>query len=254
MRGFTSICAVVLVVLLPSAAFAAESSAAVEIARVTPESGEGIRAVVTGLRQTIIDNGISTAITRASDWVKELEVSWNAHRNGEATGFDMDTDFETTPGNGPVFKGLREAMSISGTRGMSWGPITLGTSTSQDQAWAIGHSQPVVSSITAGSAVEVSSGLVHTDSSGTATAERSLASHDIAFGMQVPGLPWNTQVSADHYWWGARGFGQQIEGNRVSLKFSPVANVEVEGGRSEDKRGSGGFFGVLYRVQLDPTH
>ncbi len=215
MSRFSSIGAIVVALLLPSAAFAADSPSAT--ASFAPSNGtgntetsDGIRGVVTGLRQTIIDNGISTALTRASDWVKELEVSWIAHRNGEASGIDTDTDFETASSNGPAFKGLREAMSISGSRGMSWGPITIGTSTSQDQAWAIGHSQPVVSALTAGSAVEVSSGLVHTDSRGSATAERSLASHDIALGMQLPGLPWNTQISADHYWWGARGFGQRV--------------------------------------------
>jgi hypothetical protein len=64
-------------------------------------------------------------------------------------------------------------------------------------------------------------------------------------------MPWNATIAGDHYWWGVRGFGPQVEGTRVSLKLSPMQHVEIEGGRASDTRGSGGFVGVRYSLPLD---
>jgi hypothetical protein len=90
-----------------------------------------------------------------------------------------------------------------------------------------------------------------TEHDGNTASERALASHDIELGLRVPMMPWNATIAGDHYWWGVRSFGSQVEGTRVSLKLSPMQNVEIEGGRVSDTRGSGGFIGVLYRMPLD---
>src|ERR1700758_4376370 len=102
MRGFGLICAVLVALLGVSGARAADLSPdqAALAAAPTPTtqvsdlgSGDRIRAVVSGLRQSLADNGLSQALSRASDWVKELEVSWTAHRNGRASN-DLTTEAE----------------------------------------------------------------------------------------------------------------------------------------------------------------
>jgi hypothetical protein len=253
MRGFGLICAVLVALLGVSGARAADLSpdqAALATAP-TPTtqvsdlgSGDRIRAVVSGLRQSLADNGLSQALSRASDWVKELEVSWTAHRNGR-TSSDINTeaeaDLETITPSAAVTG--KHASFASHPQSLNLGLVSFGTSGNDDQVWAIGHTQPLTSLTTSGS----------TDRNGSTTSERSLASHDVELGLRMPMMPWNATIAGDHYWWGVRGFGQQVEGTRVALKLSPMENVEIEGGRASDTRGSGGFVGLLYRVPLDQS-
>ncbi|HEV8016546.1 MAG TPA: hypothetical protein VGP48_13490 [Stellaceae bacterium] len=207
-------------------------------------SGNGLRAVVTGLRTSLVDNGLSQALTRASDWVRELEVSWTAHRDGLiASGNDDDSDL-AIPSSKAV--GPKAAAFAARPNNLNLGLVSFGTSNNGDQVWALGHAQPLAALTTQGDAAE--SGADHV---GRVAGERALVSHDLELGLRVPLLPWNTTITGAHYWWGARGFGPQVQGSRVALKLSPVDHVEIEGGRAEDTRGSGGFLGILYRVPLD---
>jgi hypothetical protein len=124
---------------------------------------------------------------------------------------------------------------------LNLGLVSFGASGNDDQVWAIGHTQPLTS-LTAGG---------RTEHNGSITSERSLTSHDVELGLRMPMMPWNATIAGDHYWWGVRGFGPQVEGTRVALKLSPMQNVEIEGGRASDTRGSGGFVGLRYSVPLD---
>jgi hypothetical protein len=242
MQGFASTCAILLALGWVSVAHADEPDTAPSI---TNASGEGIRAVVSGLRQSLADNGLSQALTRASDWVKELEVSWNAHRNERASLLDPNPDIDVGEATSSITVSHGTAF-VSRPFSLNLGLVTLGTNGADDQAWAMGHAQPLTSVALAGTAADSS-----VDHRGSATGERSLASHDIAIGLRVPMMPWKATISADHYWWGARGFGPQVSGSRVGLKLSPVENFEIEGGRAEDTRGNGGFIGLLYHIPLD---
>jgi hypothetical protein len=244
MRGFGSICAVLLALSWVSLAHADEPATSGLDATLSPE---GIRSVVTGLRQSIVDNGLSQALTHAGDWVKELEVSWSAHRNEHAS---LDTDADDASD-----LNLAEAAAVTVSHATAFvsrpyslnlGLVTFGTNGADDPVWAIGHAQPLTSAALAGTAADAD-----VDHRGNATGERSLASHDLQIGLRVPMMPWQATISADKYWWGMRGFGPQVSGSRVGLKLSPVANFEIEGGRAEDTRGNGGFVGLLYHVPLD---
>jgi hypothetical protein len=252
MRGFGSICAVLVALLSPSGARAADPSPAdpSSPAQISDlgTSGEGIRAVVGGLRQSLADHGLSQALTRASDWVKDLEVSWTAHLNGHASG-DIDTapgaDMETAALNTAAAASSHASFAVH-QASLNLGLVSFGTSDSDDQVWAIGHAQPLASLTSGGNLDNPLS-----EHSGAVTGERALTSHDVELGLRVPMMPWNATVAGDHYWWGLRGYGPQVEGTRVALKFSPIANVEIEGGRASDTRGSGGFVGLRYSVPLD---
>ena len=253
MRGFGSICAVLVALLLFSSGARAADPSLVHAALVPPiptqisdlgSSGERIRAVVSGLRQSLADNGLSQALTRAGDWVKELEVSWTAHLNGHAssginTEAEADADLDT--GRASAAVGAKRAASVAHTASLNLGLVSFGTSDTDDQVWALGHAQPLTSLTMAGS----------TDRDGTTTGERSLTSHDVELGLRMPMLPWHATIAGDHYWWGVRGFGPQVEGTRVALKLSPIENVEIEGGRASDTRGNGGFVGLRYSFPLD---
>jgi hypothetical protein len=250
MRGYGSICAVLVVLLFASGARAADPTPAqsppTQISDLRA-SGDGIRAVVSGLRQSLADNGLSQALTRASDWVKELEVSWTAHLNGHAasglnTGAEGDTDFET--GATTTAVAAKHVVFAARPATLNLGLVSFGTSGTDDQVWALGHAQPLTS-------LTVSGG---TDHNGSAASERALISHDIELGLRVPMMPWHATIAGDHYWWGVRNFGPQVEGTRVALKLSPVQNVEIEGGRASDTRGSGGFVGLRYSVPLDQSN
>jgi hypothetical protein len=248
MRGYGLLCAVLVALLYVSAAHAADPS--LEQSTLTSDvgsSGDRIRAVVSGLRQSLADHGLSQALTRAGDWVKELEVSWTAHLDGHASN-DIDTqtkaDMETAALN--TAAAARHASFASHPVSLNLGLISIGTSDSNDQVWAIGHAQPLASLTTGGNIDNPMS-----EHSGAITSERALISHDIELGLRVPMMPWNATVAGDHYWWGVRNFGPQVEGTRVALKLSPMENVEIEGGRTSDTRGTGGFVGVLYRMPLD---
>ncbi len=252
MRGFGSICAVLLALLCAGGgARAAESvPAPTPVTQISDlSSGEGIRAVVSGLRQTLTDNGLSQALTRAGDWVKELEVSWTAHLNGRASsGIDTAANTETgldTITAGTAVAGKRAAFAAH-PYSLTLGLVSFGTSGPEDQVWALGHAQPLAA-LADGNGADTA--MMERD--GGTTGERSLASHDVGLGLRVPMLPWHATIAGDHYWWGLRGFGPQVEGTRVALKLSPMQNVEIEGGRASDTRGSGGFVGVLYRMPLD---
>jgi len=251
MRGFGSICAVLVALLCAGSARAADSvPAPTPVTQISDlGSGDGIRAVVSGLRQTLADNGLSQALTRASDWVKELEVSWTAHLNGRTssginTQADTETDLDT--GTATAAVASNRAAFASHPYSLNLGLVSFGTSGPEDQVWALGHAQPLAALADGNGADTAMLGR-----NGSATGERSLASHDVGLGLRVPMLPWHATIAGDHYWWGLRGFGPQVEGTRVALKLSPMQNVEIEGGRSSDTRGSGGFVGVLYRMPLD---
>jgi hypothetical protein len=250
MRGYGSICAVLVALLYADAAHAAdrppEPSNPTQISDLG-RSGDRIRAVVSGLRQSLADHGLSQALTRAGDWVKELEVSWTAHLNGHASG---DTDTETNANMETAALNTAAATHhgsfASHSTSLNLGLVSFGTSSSNDQVWAIGHAQPLAS-LTASGNIDNPM----TEHSGTVTGERALTSHDVELGLRVPMMPWNATIAGDHYWWGVRSFGPQVEGTRVSLKLSPMQNVEIEGGRASDTRGSGGFIGLRYSVPLD---
>jgi hypothetical protein len=256
MRGFGSICTVLVALLFASGARAAEPSA-IDPSRTAQtnaaeagneSSGNRLRAVVTGLRQSLGDTGLSQALTRAGDWVKELEVSWTAHRNGGSDYSSIDTETKRDVG----LPNARAAVAVTGGAfaahpySLNLGLISFEASGAEDQVWALGHAQPLASLGMGGSAADP-----FIERNGRATGERSLASHDLEIGLRVPTLPWNATIAADRYWWGLRGFGPQVQGTRVALKLSPMQHVEIEGGRSSDTRGSGGFIGLLYRVPLD---
>jgi hypothetical protein len=244
MRAFASICGILLVFGWVSLAHADDPAPAGLDA--TP-SHEGISDVVTGLRQSIVDNGFSQALTRASDWVKELEVSWNAHRNQHAA-LDTDPDDNTNLNASETAAIIvsHGTAFVSRPFSLNLGLVTFGTNGANDQVWAMGHAQPLTSAALAGTATDA-----NLDHRGGATGERALASHDVEIGLRVPMAPWKATLAADHYWWGMRGFGPQVTGSRVGLKLSPVENFEIEGGRAEDTRGNGGYVGLLYHVPLD---
>lgn len=252
MRGFGSIGAVLVALLLGAvgahaADLSLDQSAPTQISDLSA-SGEGIRAVVSGLRQSLADHGLSQALTRASDWVKDLEVSWNAHLNGHASG-DIDTatgaDMETAALNAAAAATSHASFSAR-PASLNLGLVSFGTSDNDDQVWAIGHAQPLASLTTGGSIDNPLS-----EHSGAVTGERALTSHDVELGLRVPMMPWHATIAGDHYWWGLRGYGPQVEGTRVALKLSPMENVEIEGGRASDTRGNGGFVGLRYSVPLD---
>jgi hypothetical protein len=232
MREFSSICAILAALLHASSACAAEPS---------PRQASHIRTVVTGLRQSLTDNGLSQALTRAGDWVKELEVSWTAHLNGRAAGgINTKTDSERDEAAAAATDAKHVAFASHPAR-IDFGLITLGSNDADDRVWAIGHAQPLASLTTGG----------RTEHKGSITSERSLMSHDLELGLRMPMLPWNATIAGDHYWWGVRGFGPQVEGTRIALKFRPVPNIEIAGGRATDTRGSGGFVGLRYNLPLD---
>ncbi|HEY3917320.1 MAG TPA: hypothetical protein VGL83_05985 [Stellaceae bacterium] len=193
-------------------------------------SADHLHAMASGLRQSLGDNGLAAALSRAGDWVKELELHWAAHRNGKASpGLETDTGATalaaaaaTPTAPGFVARGHRFDLGL----------VSVGTGGAESQVWTLGHAQPLAAL---------------TPASGTSNS----ASHDVELGLRMPALPWNAALAGDHYWWGERGLGPQVEGSRVGLKFRPVANLEIEGGHAEDTRGSGGFVGVLYRFALD---
>lgn len=259
MRGFGSICAILLALAgFAGAARAADSSLrslpAEQIATADSDastSGSGIRAVVTGLRQTVVDNGLSQALNRAGDWVKELELSWAAHRGtdtavGIDTEADADTDTDTDLPAAAAALAAKTAGFASPTKSLSLGLLSFGAGGAESQVWALGHAQPLTSLAVTGSDPDRA-----IDPTNSATDGTALASRDVELGLRVPMLPWGATIAGEHYWWGVRGFGQQVEGSRVALKLSPAENIEIEGGRANDTRGSGGFLGVLYRVPLD---
>lgn len=263
MRGFGTICAILLLLAGIGSARAADLTLALPqpaaeqtaaLAALNPTesaTGDSIRAVVTGLRQTIVDNGLSQAITRAGDWVKELEVSWTAHRGNEtASGIDTadaDHGLDTTPASAAIT--AKGAGFGARSPGLNLGLISFGTGGAESEVWALGHAQPLAALLTTGN-VTAPNGEDH----GLVTnGNPALANHNVQLGIRVPMLPWNATIAGDHYWWGTPGFGQQVEGTRVALKLSPVENVEIEGGRAEDSRGNGGFVGLLYRLPLDQS-
>ncbi|HWE71530.1 MAG TPA: hypothetical protein VG328_00100 [Stellaceae bacterium] len=233
--------------LLTSGARAADRSSPTQISDLSG-SGDRLRAVVSGLRQSLADHDLSQAVTRASDWVKDLEVSWTAHLNGHASN-DIDTatpaDMETAALN-TAAAATGHATFSARPESLNLGLVSFGTSDNDDQVWALGHAQPLTSLTTGGNIDNPLS-----DHSGTVASERALISHDLALGLRVPMMPWNATIAGDHYWWGVRGFGPHVEGTRVALKFSPMKNVEIEGGHASDTRGSGGFIGLRYSVALD---
>ncbi len=242
MWGFGSILALSLAMLLPGSARAATPDASPAwYASITPSPGEGIKAMVTDLRQTVAENGLSHAITRATDWVKELELSWTAHRASEAEAAIEDTSGATTPtSNAAVLAAAnRNTLANPAAKSTGWGPVSIISNAGGEHGWTMGHAQPVLNATL---------GVSHTGGVG---AESALASHDVELGVHIPFMPWNAQVAADHYWWGARTYGPQVSGTRLGLKFSPIENVQIEGGRKQDQRGSGGFVGLSYSVQLD---
>jgi hypothetical protein len=232
MRGFGSICAVLVALLFATGADAADAA---------PDQLSHIRTVVTGLRQSLSDNGLSQALTRARDWVKELEVSWTAHLNGHtASGIKTETGTDRDETATTAAAAQHAAFATHPPR-IDLGLVSLGGGDTDDKVWAIGHAQPLASLITGG----------RTEHKGSITSERSLTSHDLELGLRMPMLPWNATIAGDHYWWGVRGFGPQVEGTRVSLKLRPAPNIEIAGGRASDTRGSGGFVGLRYSVPLD---
>ena len=258
MRGFGSICAILLVLAVTGMARAADSTPAPEtptpeqtaaLAALNPAASEaGIRAVVTGLRQSLLDNGLSRALGQASDWVKELEITWTAHRNGRATTV-LDTQTEAVREAKSVRAALatKNAPLDSHLSALNLGLVSFGTGGAESEVWTLGHAQPLAALVTAGDVA-----VPRSEDHGLITnGDPQRASHDIQFGLRVPMLPWKATIAGDRYWWGASGFGQQIEGTRVGLKLNPVENIEIEGGRADDTRGNGGFLGVLYRVPLD---
>lgn len=254
MRGFGSICAILLALAAFAGAARAADSAlpADEIAAAdAATSPSGISAVVTGLRQSVVDNGLSQALNRAGDWVKELELSWTAHRGGHATGgidtkTEADADIDTDLPAAAAALAPKTPGFASPIKSLSLGLITFGAGGAESQVWALGHAQPLTSLAVTGSDPDHA-----IDPTSSTNGNPALASRDVELGLRVPMLPWNATIAGEHYWWGVRGFGQQVEGSRVSLKLSPAENVEIEGGRAQDTRGSGGFLGVLYRVPLD---
>lgn len=259
MRGFGSICVIILVLAFAGMARAANSTIPSDqvvteqtaaLAAVNPSAtGGSIRAVVTGLRQTIVDNGLSQALNHASDWVKELEVSWTAHLNGQtAFGFntgDADSGLDTTSATAAL--AAKEASFTSRPYAIDLGIVTFGTGGAENEVWQLGHARPLAALVATNNVTAPGfedHGLINN----TAAA---VTSRDVQLGVRLPLLPWSATVAGDHYWWGAPGFGQKVEGTRVGLKLSPVQNVEIEGGHAEDTRGNGGFVGVLYRLPLD---
>jgi hypothetical protein len=190
---------------------------------------------------------LSQALTRAGDWVKELEVTWNAHLDGRASS-DIDTqtnaDMETAALN--TAAAVHHGSFASHPASLNLGLVSFGTSDGDDQLWAIGHVQPLASLTARGNIDNPLS-----EHSGGVTGERALVSHDIELGLRLPMMPWKATIAGDHYWWGMRSFGPQVEGTRVALKLSPMQNVEIEGGRASDTRGSSGFIGLRYSVPLD---
>jgi hypothetical protein len=260
MWGFGSICAILLVLGFAGTARAADPAPASQqtipeqtaaLAALNP-TGDGIRAVVTGLRQTIVDNGLSQALNHASDWVKELELSWAAHRDGHAaTGIDTATDADSERDSAAAKAALaaKDDDFAAHLYSLNLGLVSFGTGGAESQVWELGHAQPLAALVTTGNVTAPAF-----EDHGLVTGETpGLASHDLELGLRVPMLPWKATVAGDHYWWGAPGFGSRVEGSRVALKLSPVENVEIEGGRSDDTRGIGGFVGVLYRMPLDQT-
>jgi len=232
MRGFSSICAVLAALLSASGACAADPS---------PDQAR-IRAVVTGLRQSLSDTGLSQALTRASDWVRELEVSWTAHLNGHAAGgINTDADTDIAAAAATAAAAAEHVAFTSHPASLDLGLVSFGTSGSDDRVWDLGHAQPLASLIMGG----------RTEHNGSTTRERALTSHDLELGLRMPMMPWNATIAGDHYWWGMRGFGPQVEGTRVTLKLRPIPNVEITGGRASDTRGSSGFVGLRYSVPLD---
>lgn len=231
MRGFLVIGAGFAALVLGDPARAADANTAdtaTTLATLTPRP---LQAMASGLRQSLADTGFSQALSRAGDWMKELELHWAAHRNGKAApGLDMD------PGTEPLATTaiLPAAPIDARSRHFDLGLISLGSGGAGSQVWALGHAQPLAALVPGG---------------GIATR----ASHDVEVGLHVPALPWNAAIAGDRYWWGERGLGPQVDGSRVGLKLTPADNIEIEGGRAEDTRGSGGFVGVLYHVSLDPT-
>ena len=231
MRGFLVIGAGFAALILGSPARAAEANTPDTTVAVTTFTPQHFQAMASGLRQSLADTGISQALSRAGDWVKELELHWAAHRNGKAApGLDID------PGPDPLAPNatLPAAPIAMRAHHFDLGLVSLGTGGAGSQVWTLGHAPPLAALAPAGSTA-------------------NLASHDVELGLHVPALPWNAAIAGDRYWWGERGRGPQVEGSRVGLKLTPGDNIEIEGGRAEDTRGSGGFVGVLYHVTLDPT-
>ena len=232
MRGCGSICAVLPALLYAIAAGAAEPAS---------KQASPVRAVATGLRQSLSDNGLAQALTQARNWVKELEVSWTAHLNGRTAG-GINTDAETDRDEAAAVAAIAKPVAFASRPArLDLGLVSLGGSDTDDRVWAIGHIHPLASLITGG----------RSEHKGSVTSERSLTSHDLELGVRMPMLPWHATIAGDHYWWGMRGFGPQVEGTRFALKLRPLPNVEIAGGRAADTRGSGGFVGLRYSVALD---
>lgn len=256
MRGFCSICAIALVLVYASMARAANSTPAptseqtAALAALSPAAtGDSIRAVAAELRQSLVDNGLSQALTHAGDWVKELELSWTAHLDGHTafgidTGADAESGLDTTTSSAALL--TKDTGFAAHPYALNLGLVSFGAGGAENQVWELGHAQPLATLVTTGNA-----GTSAFEDHGIIAGAPALASRDLQLGLRVPVLPWNATIAGDHYWWGTRGFGQQVEGSRVALKLSPVENIEIEGGRAEDTRGTGGFVGVLYRMPLD---
>ena len=128
----------------------AEQTAA--LAAVNPAAtGDSIRAVVTGLRQTIVDNGLSQALTQASDWVKELELSWTAHREGQTafginTGDDANSGLDTRSASAAL--AAKAAGFSAHPYAIDLGLVTFGTGGAESEVWQLGHAQPLAALIT----------------------------------------------------------------------------------------------------------
>jgi hypothetical protein len=246
MWGFGSILALVLALLLPGPAFAAEpDDSAAWYASTSPTPGEGIKAMVTGLRQSVEETGLSQAINKAGDWVKELELTWTAHRATDATADSDGGDDAAAPAEKTaVLTAVDHGLSANPPPAHAgWGPVSIISNSGGEHGWAMDHAQPPLAVM-----MDSAAGGGHT---GSASAENALASHDLQLGLRVPFLPWGGQLAADHYWWGSPAFGPTVAGTRVGLRFTPVENVEIEGGRKQDQRGAGGFVGLNYRLPLD---
>jgi hypothetical protein len=236
MRGCGSICAVLAALLCAIAAGAAEPA---------PKQASAVRAVTSGLRQSLSDNGLGRALTQARDWVRELEVSWTAHLNGRtAAAINVETETERGEAAVPAAAAAKHVTFASRPARLDLGLLSLGgSSDNDDRVWAIGHVQPLASLVTG----------TRNEHKGSVTSERSLTSHDLELGLRVPMMPWDATIAGDRYWWGVRGFGPQVAGMRFALKLHPLPNVEIAGGRAADTRGSGGFVGLSYRAPLDPS-
>src|SRR5215469_2437235 len=122
MRVFSLIGLVLALLLHASGACAADPS---------PKQASHIRIVVTGLRQSLTDTGLSQALTRAGDRIKELEVSWTAHLNAHAVaGIATETDADRNETTATAAAAAKPVAFVSHPASIDLGLVTFGTSRS----------------------------------------------------------------------------------------------------------------------------